>query len=153
MQMNMTIRNPMPEPSGSSAIPCATPTLNGFKKAAAYPAAQPHNTMPAPVMESKPIAIKIGTKIGTNAMVSSHIPNVAPQTEKRTQNTGTNAMELPRIFWINLPTPASIACVDVKTFIDPPNINRKKIICAASCIPRGTEVRNCISVTGVGSTV
>ena len=37
---------------GTPAMPCATPTVKGLKKAAANPAAEPTNGMAAPVIES-----------------------------------------------------------------------------------------------------
>ena len=42
----------MPLNGATPAIPWATPTVNGFRKAAANPAAEPRNGIAAPTSES-----------------------------------------------------------------------------------------------------
>src|SRR5699024_9151604 len=79
-------------------------------------------------------------------------PNTDPQMEKKNMATGMIIQDLLLRFLISLPMPASMAFVSFTTAIAPPTINIKKMICAVSCSPRGTAVRNCSSVTGVDST-
>jgi hypothetical protein len=47
-----TLRKPMPEKSGSPAIPSATPTVNGFRSAPAKPAPAPTRAIAPPVTAS-----------------------------------------------------------------------------------------------------
>ena len=42
----------MPEKIGTPAMPCAMPTLNGFKKAAEKPTCEPMKGIDTPVMVS-----------------------------------------------------------------------------------------------------
>ena len=91
-------------------------------------------------------------KIGMNGIVSSAIPNTEPQRENRNITIGISNSVLLFIALIILPIPASIALVSCRTAIAPPTMKMKNIICADSCIPLGTAVRNCIRLTGVGST-
>ena len=46
------IRNPIPEKTGTPAMPCAIPTLKGFRNAAAKPTCEPTKGMATPVIES-----------------------------------------------------------------------------------------------------
>ena len=120
--------------------------------APAKPALAPQNTIATPVILSYPAAIISDTKIGMNGIVSSAIPNTEPQRENRNITIGIKSSVLLFIALIILPIPASIALVSCRTAIAPPTMKMKNIICADSCIPLGTAVRNCIRLTGVGST-
>ena len=53
----------MPEKVGNSAIPWATPTVNGFIIAAVKPTEAPTETIANPTIRSKPNASAIGIRI------------------------------------------------------------------------------------------
>ena len=86
------IRYSIPEKSGIPASPCAIPIVNGLSMAPANPSPAATNTIQTPVIESYPIEIAIGTNTRQKAIVSSLIPNTAPNI------LNNNIMEVRRKF-------------------------------------------------------
>lgn len=72
------MRYSIPENRGRFDKPCAIPTVKGFRKAPAKPRAAATKQSATPTIESYPIEIASGTNIMVKAMVSSLMPNTAP---------------------------------------------------------------------------
>ena len=85
----------MPEKRGIPAKPCAIPIVKGFKIAPAKPNPAAIKTIHTPVMESYPIDIAIGTKTRQKAMVSSLIPNTAPNILKSSMMAVNKKLSMP----------------------------------------------------------
>jgi len=85
----------MPEKRGIPAKPCAIPIVKGFKIAPAKPNPAAIKTIHTPVMESYPIDIAIGTKTRQKAMVSSLIPNTAPNILKSSMIAVNKKLSMP----------------------------------------------------------
>ena len=78
----------IPENNGSSAISCATPTLNGLRIPAVNPTAAPSAIIAVPVTLSSPRNSASVIPIGTNIITSDDIPIVKPNIENSVKNTG-----------------------------------------------------------------
>ena len=140
------MRYSIPEKSGIPASPCAIPIVNGLSIAPAKPSPAATNTIQTPVIESYPIEIAIGTSTRQKAIVSSLMPNTAPNI------LNSNIMEVSRkfstpIFRISgfvsifrafrrkLTVPISKALLSFTIQNAPPIIRMKTIISALSTKP------------------
>ena len=141
-----TMRYSIPEKRGIPAKPCAIPIVKGFKIAPAKPSPAAIKTMHTPVMESYPIDIAIGTKTRQKAMVSSLIPNTAPNRLKSSMIAVNKKLSTPilrriglfsilRAFRRKLTVPISKALLSFTTQNAPPMIRIKTMISALSTNP------------------
>jgi len=103
------------------------------------PQAAPSEIIAVPVIASKPRALANAIPMGTNTIVSSAIPKVAPPRAKMMRNMGIISFSLPFSALAVLPTPASTVPVAVIICMEPPTMKIKKIILAAASIPFGTD--------------
>ena len=136
----------MPEKRGIPAKPCAIPIVKGFKIAPAKPNPAAIKTIHTPVMESYPIDIAIGTKTRQKAMVSSLIPNTAPNILKSSMMAVNKKLSMPilrrmglfsilRAFRRKLTVPISNALLSFTIQNAPPMIRIKTMISALSTNP------------------
>ena len=136
----------MPEKRGIPAKPCAIPIVKGFKIAPAKPNPAAIKTMHTPVMESYPIDIAIGTKTRQKAMVSSLIPNTAPNILKSSMMAVNKKLSMPilrrmglfsilRAFRRKLTVPISNALLSFTIQNAPPMMRMKTMISALSTNP------------------
>ena len=156
------IRYSMPENSGIPANPCAIPMVNGLRMAPAKPKAAATNTMQTPVMESYPMEMAMGTSIMVKAMVSSLMPNTAPNTLKRSMMEVIIKLSTPILRNIRLfssrrafrkkPTvPISNALLSLTIQKAPPIIRINMMISALSTKPSKNADKTC-QVCGILST-
>ena len=121
----------MPEKRGIPAKPCAIPIVKGFKIAPAKP---------------YPIDIAIGTKTRQKAMVSSLIPNTAPNILKSSMMAVNKKLSMPilrrmglfsilRAFRRKLTVPISNALLSFTIQNAPPMMRMKTMISALSTNP------------------
>ncbi len=149
-----TNRYANPDPISTSAIPCATPIVNGFRKAAANPACDPTKGIATPTMSSYPSERASGTKISTNGIVSSAMPNTAPPSEKSVMKTGMIAARSEgerSAACARRRRPASIAPVRWSTPNAPPTMSTKAITSDAATKPRMGAVSTAIRYCGLRS--
>ena len=136
----------MPEKRGIPAKPCAIPMVKGFKIAPAKPNPAAIKTIHTPVMESYPIDIAIGTKTRQKAMVSSLIPNTAPNILKSSMMAVNKKLSMPilrrmglfsilRAFRRKLTVPISNALLSFTIQNAPPMMRMKTMISALSTNP------------------
>lgn len=136
----------MPEKRGIPAKPCAIPIVKGFKIAPAKPNPAAIKTIHTPVMESYPIDIAIGTKTRQKAMVSSLIPNTAPNILKSSMMAVNKKLSMPilrrmglfsilRAFRRKLTVPISNALLSFTIQNAPPMMRMKTMISALSTNP------------------
>ena len=136
----------MPEKRGIPAKPCAIPIVKGFKIAPAKPNPAAIKTIHTPVMESYPIDIAIGTKTRQKAMVSSLIPNTAPNILKSSMMAVNKKLSKPilrrmglfsilRAFRRKLTVPISNALLSFTIQNAPPMMRMKTMISALSTNP------------------
>ena len=117
---------------------CEIPTVNGLKKAAANPAADPRYGIAAPTIESYPRLRASGMKMRTKGIVSSAIPKIPPPSEKMVISTGISR---PSRYGRRLIAPVrrlmpnSTAPVSWKIAKLPPIISRKQMSSAPSRNP------------------
>lgn len=131
---------------GIPAKPCAIPIVKGFKIAPAKPNPAAIKTIHTPVMESYPIDIAIGTKTRQKAMVSSLIPNTAPNILKSSMMAVNKKLSMPilrrmglfsilRAFRRKLTVPISNALLSFTIQNAPPMMRMKTMISALSTNP------------------
>ena len=125
----------MPEKSGKSAIPCAIPTVNGFRKALEKPMLDATYTISIPMKASYPIDTASGTTMPTNGMVSSLMPNTAPASENSTVMAARTSLSRFPTRAMNRPIPAVTAPVAFSSQKAPPTTRMKMMMPACFTNP------------------
>ena len=147
-----TILNAAPDASGSSASRCAICTWKGLMGLKA----EPTNAAPALIATAtialKPILRVRINSTGISGMISSCRFWTTPPTAKGTDTTGMMSRSRPCSALVSDVTPRRSAPVASTTVNAPPIRKTRKMISAASAIPRGSATMASNRFTGLGST-